>query len=821
MASLHRFVIVVSAITVVGVIQVLAAEFPSRLMAVDGGISSSLLLIKNALSASEQTINSDTIHRDNGRLQVTIEQANITVVNPYEDAQTGQLYFQSVVENSDLTEPLNKTLARSNSVFTLSDNLQTDVKINVTGMLARTAVSQTFTNRSDEWVDGLYVFPLPENAAVDHLMIQIDERKIEGQIKQKQEAKRIFEQAKREGKKASLVEHRRPNLFTNNIANIGPGETVVINIEYQQTLQYLHDGYSLRFPFTITPRYAPVNGNTEQAETALLTTLENAQVTTQAWVTDTDKDNHNTVASQSVFSDNINISVRLNTGTQLQNIESEHHAIITSTGEGNSYLVTLAESDVKRQDFVLNWQLELGSKPTSAHFTQFVNGSEYGMIVLYPPLPNEQLVLDREVIFVLDTSGSMSGEAIVQAKQALAHAIDDLSTKDKFNIIEFNSNADILWRKAKFADPQNKISAFDFIAKLRANGGTEMHQALSMALLSEADPALFKQILFITDGSVSNEANLMRLIEENLKQARLFTIGIGAAPNSYFMTEAAKSGKGTFTFIGDTKQVKRKMAELMSKINSPALTDIKLNLKGIQQYQQFEMYPNVIGDLYSSDPLVLTYKQPMGMDASFPFSKTEGPMLMGNYNNNAWHFTPQKPVDRGIIQADILAKRLHIETHNARHKEPQNKLTFEVEKKAKGINVLWASEKIAQLSRDKRNIAFDGPDAQFESPSSHSKTSDQQKSAKQRIVQEITATALEHHIVSQYTSLVAVDILPSKSRDLDRYAQNNKALQSQHAFALPQTATNAQLNIMIGVLLMLFSLLINRLKIPFTTKNQS
>jgi Ca-activated chloride channel family protein len=309
----------------------------------------------------------------------------------------------------------------------------------------------------------------------------------------------------------------------------------------------------------------------------------------------------------------------------------------------------LAESDVKRQDFVLNWQLELGSKPTSAHFTQFVNGSEYGMIVLYPPLPNEQLVLDREVIFVLDTSGSMSGEAIVQAKQALAYAIDDLSTKDKFNIIEFNSNADILWRKAKFADPQNKISAFDFIAKLRANGGTEMHQALSMALLSEADPALFKQILFITDGSVSNEANLMRLIEENLKQARLFTIGIGAAPNSYFMTEAAKSGKGTFTFIGDTKQVKRKMAELMSKINSPALTDIKLNLKGIQQYQQFEMYPNVIGDLYSSDPLVLTYKQPMGMDASFPFSKTEGPMLMGNYNNNAWHFTPQKPVDRSII----------------------------------------------------------------------------------------------------------------------------------------------------------------------------
>lgn len=172
------------------------------------------------------------------------------------------------------------------------------------------------------------------------------------------------------------------------------------------------------------------------------------------------------MATQTAFLNNINISVLLNTGIQLHNIESEHHAIITRPAENNSYLITLDKGDLKRQDFVLNWQPELGNKQTSAHFKQFVNGNEYGMIILYPPLPDEQLILDREVIFVLDTSGSMSGEAIMQAKQALAYAIDALSTRDKFNIIEFNSNAEILWPTAKFAGIQNKQDAFNFISVL-------------------------------------------------------------------------------------------------------------------------------------------------------------------------------------------------------------------------------------------------------------------------------------------------------------------------------------------------------------------
>jgi len=868
MASFHRFIIVVSAVTVVGVIQAVTPEFSNRLLPdnafLSGSLSSTNLASTGSLNpantqSTEQYIGVNVVgtqhsthiqqqvNVNNANIEkVSIKHANVIVNNPYQDAQTGQLYFQSVFDNTNQSIPKNTSTASARSAFILSDNLQTDVKISVTGMIARTTVTQTFTNPSNEWVNGLYVFPLPENAAVDHLMIQIDERKIEGQIKEKQEAKKLFEQAKLAGKKASLVEQQRPNLFTNNIANIGPGETIIISLEYQQTLQYSNGSYSLRFPLGITPRYTPINTdaiktsvNQEQTEIALLSRSKNMQVSGLAI-----NNNEHALVAEPAFLDNINISVVLNAGTQLQNIESEHHRTSTSILEDNKYLVTMDESQVKMHDFVLNWQPELGSEPTSAHFTQFVNGNEYGLIVLYPPLPAEPLYLDREVIFVLDTSGSMSGNAIEQAKQALAYAIDDLSTRDKFNIIEFNSNAEILWRQAKFADRENKAIAFEFISELSANGGTEMRQALSMALNSEADPELFKQILFITDGSVSNESDLMTLIEENLGQARLFTIGIGPAPNAYFMTEAAISGKGTFTFIGDTRFVEQKMAELLGKINAPALTDIKLNLKGIQQYQQFEMYPNVISDLYNSEPLVITYKQPISRNTATPLQHKNEALLVGNFNHSSWHFSPKTTLSSKTTNVEASPSNGLEEGLSAKQaSQPE----FALQQKAKGINVLWAREKIAQLTRDKRKAANLNRKV-----SSHSVDSDReratknshndQKSVEATLVQEITSTALEHHIVSEYTSLVAVDITPSNPSFIERDKQNNDALsaeqkatrevtkramplqkiklaQSQQAFTLPQTATNAQLSIIIGILLLLLNLLINKLKVPFLTKN--
>ena len=240
-------------------------------------------------------------------------------------------------------------------------------------------------------------------------------------------------------------------------------------------------------------------------------------------------------------------------GFDIKNISSEFHTISVKKLADGSQQIDLSNDNIANRGFVLNWQPELGAEPQSAHFTQLINGDEYGLIMLLPPMKQPQATPTppREVIFVLDTSGSMEGDSIQQAKQALLLAIDKLNSSDTFNIIEFNSYAQNLWHNSSYANPENKQDAKNFVNSLSANGGTEMASALKLALRQAKSNSAehLRQVVFITDGSVSNEASLMQLIEQRLGDTRLFTVGIGSAPNSYFMTEAAEMGKGTFTYI--------------------------------------------------------------------------------------------------------------------------------------------------------------------------------------------------------------------------------------------------------------------------------
>jgi Ca-activated chloride channel family protein len=376
--------------------------------------------------------------------------------------------------------------------------------------------------------------------------------------------------------------------------------------------------------------------------------------------------------------------------------------------------------------------------------------------MIYPPdLATTQTVqqLDREVIFVLDTSGSMSGESLNQAKRALLLALSELKAEDRFNVIEFNSYAQNLWQTPKPATLAAITEARNFIVNLNANGGTEMASALNLALeQSDKQGAVgIRQVVFITDGSVGNEESLMTLISEKLQNSRLFTVGIGSAPNSYFMTEAALMGKGTYTYIGAVEQVQSKMQALLTKLANPALTDIQLmiNNEVASLQNEIEFYPRVISDLYLGEPLVLSYRQSTSDIEKSPLS------LHGVYQQKPW--------------------ALPITMTKTEHQS--------------GLNVLWAREKIAQLSRDQRKAAMDNIES---TQTDHFK-------------QQITQTALDHHLVSQYTSLVAVDITPSKPQDSPAFNQQvtNRVPHGAHnpLSHLPQTATSAQLKILIGSLL--------------------
>ena len=642
----------------------------------------------------------------------------------YQDAERGSLFFLAEDPTTEVG-------------YILSPSLKTQVKINVSGVVARTQLTQTFKNDSNEWLNAVYVFPLPENAAVDHLQMHIGERIIEGQIKEKQQAKKIFEQAKQEGKKASLIEQQRPNLFTNSIANIGPGESIIITIEYQQTLAYEQAAYSLRFPMTLTPRYYPPTSITNETPAVY--------------------------SVPSAISEDIDIQVTLHAGFAVRRIHSEFHAITTTEQKEGEYVIRLNEQTAANQDFVLSWQSELGSTPKIAHFQQNVNGLHYGLLMVYPPesTSKSESQLDREVIFVLDTSGSMAGESLNQAKRALLLALSELRANDSFNVIEFNSYAQQLWPNSKQANLPAITEARNFIVNLSANGGTEMASALNLALTQNASqaPVGIRQVVFITDGSVGNEESLMTLISEKLHNSRLFTVGIGSAPNSYFMTEAALMGKGTYTYIGSIEQVQSKMQALLTKLANPALTDIQLKINNelASLQSDIEFYPRMIADLYLGEPLVLSYRQ---IKPTLEEAKLS---LHARYQQTPW------------------AQSLDINSSQDQ----------------RGLNVLWARGKISQLTRDQRKASMDNIDP----------------SQADYFKQQITQTALEHHLVSQYTSLVAVDMTPSKPQEAQAYNRQvaNPMPQgsTHHSLAqLPQTATTAELNMLIGGLLIGFALCI-------------
>lgn len=663
-------------------------------------------------------------------------------VKDFQDAQSGAFY----IVNDSLDE------SKGRARHLLSPTLTTEVDIKVTGIVARTKLTQTFKNASDKWVNGLYVFPLPENAAVDHLLMKVGERQIEGQIKPKAEAKKIFEQAKSEGKKASLVAQQRPNMFSNSISNIGPNEIVEVSIEYQQVLTYDNESYNLRFPMTITPRYSPNNH------------IEGEDLI------------HPPNVEQSHHSQDIKLQVSLQSGFELVEINSEFHAVQRKQLSDGSHFIRLAEGKVANQDFVLTWKPELGSTPETAHFSQWVNGKQYGLIMFLPPKlqDNAEPFYEREVIFVLDTSGSMQGDSLEQAKQALAMAISELNKVDTFNLIEFNSYAQNLWKAPKVADSANKEEAIVFVNSLSANGGTEMKSALNLALShnSEKDEqshgkARLRQVVFMTDGSVGNEESLMQLISNKLADSRLFTVGIGSAPNSYFMSEAAKMGKGTFTYIGSVNQVQEKMQALLTKLTHPALTDIELQLNTEHSLSvgELEFYPNIINDLYAGEPLVVSYQLNAQQDDNDYLSKLK---VKARYRMQPW----------------------------------EEALNLGANTRQSGLNVLWARQKIAQLTRDKRRASMLRRDSEASS-----------QVIQQEYKTRITNTALDHHLVSQYTSLVAVDVTPSKPIELN--SQNMQFANSipkgsvvnatgrtgKFLGKLPQTATLAQLKIMSGLIL--------------------
>jgi Ca-activated chloride channel family protein len=623
--------------------------------------------------------------------------------------------------------------------YTLAPRLETDVAITVTGMIARAKVTQHFHNPGTDWVEGVYVFPLPENAAVDRLRVRVGERVIEGQVKEKEEARIAYVKAKSEGRRAALVEQQRPNLFTNNVANIGPNEFVSVEIEYQQALEYKGGEYRLRFPLAITPRYTPAGPPAHRAKAG---EEQPDEIDAAEPLQHPDYDGANCGGANPV-----SIAVSLDAGTELAKIESSYHEIWTEKAAGTRHMVwfTKEQEDADR-DFELTWSPRAGAAPRAAAFTQTVNGSDYALVMVLPPEASAgdkaaYERLPRETILIVDTSGSMAGSPMEQAKSAVQFALDRLGPGDRFNVIEFNSVTHALFSGALPVSPANIAEARKWVGRLRANGGTEMIPALNLALDGQDGAGIVRQVVFITDGAVGNEDALFALIHRKLGGSRLFTVGIGSAPNTHFMSKAAQFGRGTFTYIGDLAEVQAKMSALFAKLESPVLKDVAI---AWPDGAKVETYPARIPDLYAGEPIVVAAK----------LSTRNGTASVS-----------------GLRGSQPWSAALTLVNGNEEN----------------GVGALWARAKIGELMDAMRT----GTDPQI---------------VKKAVIQ----VALEHHLVSRYTSLVAVDVTPARPDGamLAKAVLKVNLPDGMQPGLLPQTATHAPFHLITGLVAALLALIV-------------
>jgi len=625
----------------------------------------------------------------------------------------GTLFWRSAEQNTPVPAP----------------TLETEVNIVVTGIVARASVRQSFTNPSQAWAEGIYVFPLPEDAAVDRLRMKIGDRLVEGVIQERAAAKAQYEQAKQEGRRAGLVEQERPNIFTTSVANIAPGAAISIEIEYQQTVRYDSGQYRLRFPMVVGPRYIPGSPGAGPSSG-------------RGWSPDTDR-----VADASRITppvehpsrgplNPVSLTVSLDPGVPLARLTASYHAVQTTPLADGRFRVELARGPVPAdRDFELVWQPSTEAAPIATLFTERKGTDAFAILMVTPPASGapDAPRLPREVIFVLDNSGSMHGASIEQAKAALKLALDRLQPGDTFNVIRFNHTTDAVFSTAQAATAANLATATRYVGRIKADGGTEMLPAMRQALDGGEHPGRLRQVIFLTDGAVGNEAALFAAIHDRLGDSRLFTIGIGSAPNSHFMREAARLGRGTFTYIGSINEVREKMVALFAKLESPALTDVE-----IEPVASAEIVPERIPDVYLGEPITVALRAPA---------------------------LPTQVVLRGRLGVQVWERAL--ELHPAGE--------------GAGLSSHWASAKIATLL-DRRRTG----------------------TAEDEIRRSVLDLALTFHLVSPYTSLVAVDVTPVRPGDqsLESHALETNLPDGWDytaVFGLGQGATDAPVHLIIGL----------------------
>ncbi len=470
----------------------------------------------------------------------------------------------------------------------------TTVNAVINGVIADVTVTQAYANTGSRPVNARYVFPASTRAAVHGMRMTVGEQIVTARIEERKAAQKTFSQAKAAGQAASLLEQQRPNVFTMQVANIMPGESVSIELHYSELLVPEAGQYTFVYPTVVGPRYSTI--------------AEAGADDHHQWV------QNPYLASGTGSTSRLGVQIILAAGLPLQQVACQTHDVNVDWESEASAKITLSEAETNggNRDFILNYRLS-GDQIHSGLMLHRGEKENFFMLMVQPP---EQMAPDtippREYIFVVDVSGSMHGFPLDTAKILMRQLITSLEPGDRFNVILFAGASQILSPRSLPAESAHIREAMNFLDDCKGGGGTELARALKKGLSLPGHEETSRTIVVVTDGFIAAEREVFALIAENLNQANVFAFGIGSSVNRYLIEGIARVGQGEPFVVTEPEAAAAAASRFKTYVESPVLTHIKIDFGSFDAYA---VEPQTVADLFAQRPLILCGKwrgQPSG-----------------------------------------------------------------------------------------------------------------------------------------------------------------------------------------------------------------
>ncbi|NEQ95277.1 MAG: after-VIT domain-containing protein [Cyanothece sp. SIO2G6] len=514
------------------------------------------------------------------------------------ESRPAGLYIQPNIDNA---EPSTQPLA-----FPLK---HTEVQATVTGHLARVTVTHTFENPFTTTLEATYVFPLPDEAAVDEMEIQVGDRTLYGTIKKRQEAQKIYDRAKQRGQTAGLLEQERPNIFTQSLANIQPGEQIRVTLRYTESLRFEGGDYEFVFPMVVGPRYIPgislADGRLDVGSAPVPMTLN--QDTDQ--VPDASRLNAPILPPSMRSGYDIAVTLDINAGVAIQQVRSPSHQIHTTVlqaSTGTAPRVTLASQDtIPNKDLIVRYQV-MGDRLQSTVLSHTNELGGHLAAYLIPAIQyNPKDIVPKDVVFLIDTSGSQMGDPLFKCQELMRRFVMGLNPHDTFNIVNFANTTHRLAPLPLTNNEANRHQAIRYINHLTAGGGTQMLRGIQEVLAQPVSaPGRLRTIVLLTDGYIGNETRILAEVQQRMQGSdRLFSFGAGSSVNRYLLNRIAEIGRGVCRVVRQDEPTEAIAEKFFRQINNPVLTNIQLHWQGDGEPPIF--YPDHPHDLYAEQPLVV------------------------------------------------------------------------------------------------------------------------------------------------------------------------------------------------------------------------